>query len=109
LFDSNFKQLYKQVTDVVSFKNGVYFVCRDNLWSFYTKNGTYFGGLSELVICRCGAICGKESNVQERSLNIGCYDDKYVVVIQGDQTVVTDGNRVVSAINMHFSDVAILE
>ena len=109
LFDNDFKQLYKQVTDVVSFKNGVYFVCRDNLWSFYTKSGTYFGGLSDLEICRCGAICGKESHTQERSLNIGRYDEKHVMVIQGEQTVVTDGDKIVSAINMHFSDVAILE
>ena len=109
VYDKNFNQIYKHVTDIITFKNGVYFVCKDGLWSFYTKNDRYFGELFSLEICRCGAINGKESPVQEKALNVGRYDENYIVVIQGNQTVITDGNTVVSAINMHYNDVAILK
>lgn len=108
VFDKDFKQIYKHATDIFSFKNGSYFILKDGVWSFYTQKGTYFGGLSSLEVCRCGAINGKESPAQEKSLSIGRYDDKYIMVIQGNQTVVTDGVRVVSTINTHFNDVAIL-
>jgi hypothetical protein len=109
IFDCCMNVLCDKVSDVISFKNGTYFLKFDNKWKFYSKMGCSWGGLADVDIDRHGVILGKESPTQRKFLPLGCFDDEYVMVIQDHQTVVTNGERTISVVNERYDSICILK
>ena len=109
VFDCCMNELRDKVSDVISFKNGTYFLKSDNRWKFYSKTGCSWGGLADVDIDRHGIILGKESPTQRKFLPMGRFDEDYVLVIQEHQTVVTNGERTISVVNERFNSINILK
>lgn len=108
LYDSNMRKLHEKVSDVISFKNGVYFLNFDDEWKFYSRNGNYFGSLVDVEIDRNGIILGRQSEGQKKMLPVGRFDDSHVMIVQDEKIVITDGDRIVSIVNERFDNITIL-
>ena len=109
IYDRYMHKIHEKVSDVISFKNGTCFLNFDGEWKFYSKNGNYFGSLFDVEIDRHGVILGRYFKAQKRLSKVGSFDDEYVMIVQDGQTVVTNGDRIVSILGEQFDSITILK
>ncbi len=109
VYNCNMELIKDNVEDVISFNNGALALKVDDKWEFYSLNGDKWGELTQVDVLRDGIIMGKTHKRQEKMQQLGLCNDNYVFLLQGEQTVVSDGRKTVSMVNVHFDDVKIVE
>jgi len=109
VYNCNMEAIKDNVVDIISFNNGTLVLNVDDKWEFYSLNGDKWGELTQIDVLRDGIIMGKTHKRQEKMQQLGLCNDNYVFLLQGEQTIVSDGRKTVSMVNIHFDDVKIVE
>ena len=108
IYNNEFQLIVDNASEVISFKNGTLAIKIDDCWKFCSVYGDCWGEVYDIDVCRSGVIMGKFHHREDDFSKIGRFDDEFIFLLQGEQTVVSDGKKTISVINTHFDDIAII-
>ncbi len=109
VYNCNMEFIRDNVEDVISFNNGTLALNVGGKWEFCSFLGDKWGELVQVDVLHDGIIMGKIDERQEKMQQLGMCNDNYIFLLQGEETVVSNGRKTASMINVHFDDVKIIE